>query len=114
MGASIWDQSVVPASNTSLNGINLAENCAASGINDAIRDLVAETKGAVTAVTASGTDTYTATLAPAPSALTTGMTIHLTVTNANTSTTPTLNINSLGAKTIVKNGSAALVAGDIP
>jgi hypothetical protein len=79
-----------------------------------MRELVAETKGAVTGVTASGTDTYSATLAPAPSALTTGMTIHIKFTNANATTTPTLNIGVGGAVTIVKHGSAALAAGDIP
>ena len=63
---------------------------------------------------ASGTDTYTATLSPVPTEYTTGADYHITFTNANTSTTPTLNLNSLGAVTIVKEGSAALVAGDIP
>ena len=63
---------------------------------------------------AAGTDTYTATLSPVPAAYVTGAEYHITFTNANTSTTPTLNINSLGAKTIKKEGSAALVVGDIP
>lgn len=114
MGTSIHDQSVTAASNVSIAGVSAAEGMSPSGVNDVIRGLAAQTKGAVTSVTATGTDTYTATLAPAADALTSGMTIQVTFTNANTSTTPTLAINGLTAKTIVKNGSAALAAGDIP
>jgi hypothetical protein len=38
----IKDYSATPASNTAINGINIAENCNASGINDAIRQLMAD------------------------------------------------------------------------
>lgn len=56
---------------------------------------------------ASGTDTYTATLSPAPTAYTTGMQVRIKIPNANTITNPTLNLNSLGAKTIKgTNGNA--------
>ncbi len=64
--------------------------------------------------TVSGTDTYAATATPTFRAYTTGQLFYGLVTNANTSTTPTINVTSIGAKTIVKNGTAALVAGDIP
>ena len=63
--------------------------------------------------TAAGTDTYTVTITNY-SVYTTGDTYFITLTNANTSATPTLNITSLGAKTIKKEGSLTLVAGDIP
>lgn len=63
-------------------------------------------------VTASGTDTYTATYGE--TAYKTGWPYYITFTNANTSTTPTLNLDSLGAKTIKKNGGLALVPDDIP
>ena len=63
---------------------------------------------------AAGTDTYTATLSPVPTAYVTGVDYHITFTNANTATAPTLNLNALGAVTIKKEGGAALVAGDIP
>lgn len=85
-----------------------------ANLNNGIRATMAGVAGFTQSVTAAGTDTYTATLAPAPSAYVTGGTYYITFTNANTSTTPTLNLNALGAKTIVKNGSAALAAGDIP
>jgi hypothetical protein len=65
------------------------------------------------AYASSGTDTYTATLAPVPTAYNTGQVYAVTFGATNTSTAPTLNLNSLGAKTIKKYGSAALLAGDI-
>lgn len=42
-----------------------------------------------------------------------GVPISLTANLANTNTTPSLNINALGAITIVKGSSTALIAGDI-
>jgi hypothetical protein len=97
-----------------------------SGGGDALRtwaikynqaDFTLDQKG-----TASGTDTYTVTIAaPSPgfttgisalSAYTTGLRFWITFTNANTGAA-TLNINGLGAKSIVKNGSIALSSGDI-
>lgn len=71
-------------------------------------------QGPVNYAVASGTDTYTADPTPAFTAYVTGAHYFISFTNANTSTTPTLNLNSLGAKTIVKEGTAALAAGDIP
>ena len=64
--------------------------------------------------TATGTDTYAATLSPAITIYESGMHYFITFTNANTSATPSLNLNALGAKTITKEGLTALVAGDIP
>lgn len=64
--------------------------------------------------TASGTDTYTCTFAPAIPALYSGQKLRVRFTNANTSTTPSLSPNGLGPYTIKKEGSAALIAGDIP
>lgn len=63
--------------------------------------------------TLSGTDTYTGTLSPAIVTYTTGAKYRSYVTNANTGAA-TVNLNSLGAKSFKKNGSAALTAGDIP
>jgi len=63
---------------------------------------------------ASGTDTYTAALSPAISSYETGAHYFITFENANTVTTPTLNLNSLGAKTIKLEGGIALFVGSIP
>ena len=57
-------------------------------------------------------DAMTGTVTPAPSAYTAGMIVQIIAPGTNTVTTPTININSLGAKTIRKH-QAALVAGDI-
>lgn len=62
--------------------------------------------------TPAGADTYTATVVPAISSYTAGQMFVIKFTTANTGAS-TLNINTLGAKGIVKNGSAALEAGDI-
>jgi plasmid maintenance system antidote protein VapI len=62
--------------------------------------------------TASGTNTYTATLAPVPASLA-SLWCLITFTNANT-TAATINVNSLGAKDIKKADGSALSSGDIP
>jgi hypothetical protein len=59
-----------------------------------------------------GTDTYTVTLAPAPTSLATGLTVNVRFINANTGAS-TLNINGLGAKAILTSQGTALTAGEI-
>lgn len=61
--------------------------------------------------TASGTDTYTATVTPTP-AYQNGLTVKVKFTNANTGAS-TINLNSLGAKSVTKKDGSALSAGDI-
>ena len=48
-----------------------------------------------------------------PTAYTTGMVVKVLPNHANSTTTPTLNFCGLGAKTITKFGTAALVANDL-
>lgn len=62
---------------------------------------------------AGAVNVMTAAPSPALTSLVTGQEVRVLANLANTTTTPTLNVNGLGAKTIVKNGSSALVAGDI-
>ncbi len=64
------------------------------------------------AVDAAGTDTYVVTLDPVPAAYAAGMTIRVRFGTANTGAA-TINVNSLGAKDITKNGATALSTGDI-
>lgn len=62
---------------------------------------------------AAGTNTYTGTISTVTyTSYTTGDAIQILFTNANTAAS-TLNINSIGAKSIVKNGNVALDPGDI-
>lgn len=62
---------------------------------------------------ASGTNTYTVTLSPAITEYTTGLFINVKFTNANTSSSPTLNCNSLGAKNILSIDSSSVYGGQI-
>lgn len=64
------------------------------------------------AVDAAGTDTYAITLSPVPAAYVTGMTVGFKAGASNVGAA-TLNINGLGAKTIVKGVSTALNDQDI-
>jgi hypothetical protein len=67
-----------------------------------------------TYVTGAGTaNVQTATISPAISGLVAGLQVWWLPVAANTTTTPTLNVNSSGAQTITKNGKAALVANDL-
>ena len=68
--------------------------------------------GATTIATVSGTDTLTGSLTPAITAYATGNLFSFVAANTNTGAT-TINLNSLGAKSITKSGTTALVAGDL-
>jgi len=64
----ISEWSPTPANNTDIDGINIAEGCAPSGINDAIREMMSQikdwqagTSGDYTAVSAGGTGVGTLT-----------------------------------------------------
>ena len=62
----------------------------------------------------SGTDTITALAPLSMSAYAAGQVFRFIAAGANTTTGVTLNINSIGAKNITKNGTTALAVGDIP
>lgn len=76
-----------------------------TGLQHNAEKYVADTSGSTTA--------YVATLSPVPTSLTAGMIVYVKIVSANTTTTPSLNVNSLGAKTIVKTNNQALAVGDI-
>jgi hypothetical protein len=61
----------------------------------------------------SGTNTITASASITPAAYAAGQTFRFVSAGANTGAV-TLNVNGLGAKNVTKNGTTALVAGDIP
>ena len=67
---------------------------------------------ATTIATVTGTDTLTGSLTPALTAYATGNLFSFVAANTNTGAA-TINLNSLGAKSITKSGTTALVAGDI-
>lgn len=61
----------------------------------------------------SGADVYVATATPAITTYATGSTYYVKVNSANTTTNPTINFNSVAAKTIVKRAATALAGGDL-
>ena len=63
-------------------------------------------------LTVSGTDTITATVSPALTAYAAGQMFAFVAANTNTGAV-TINISSLGAKSITKNGNTALSVGDL-
>lgn len=67
-----------------------------------------------TAAAAGTADAITATFSPAITAWTNGLRFTLTGCSANATTTPTVNPNGIGAKTIVKQGNLSLSIGDMP
>ena len=82
-----------------------------SNLRNLLRDSI-QTGAPIYAADTAANDTYVVTLDPAPQAYTTGMLINFLVTTANTGAA-TLNVNSLGAKNILKNHDQALATGDI-
>ena len=67
---------------------------------------------AIYAADAGSTDTYAITLSPVPADYTTGMVVRFKANTVNTGAA-TLNVNSLGAKTIVKHLNVTLANSDI-
>lgn len=63
-------------------------------------------------MTVTGTDTYTGSVTPALTAYAAGNTFSFVVPNTNTGAC-TINIDAVGAKAITRDGSTALVAGDL-
>jgi hypothetical protein len=68
--------------------------------------------GATTIATVTGTDTLTGSLTPAIAAYAAGNLFSFVAANTNTGAA-TINLNSLGAKSITKLGTTALAAGDL-
>jgi hypothetical protein len=112
--ADVEDYSVTAASNTD----DFPENQAPSTLNDGGRetqaDIAAMYQRMNGTVTAGGTaDALTASFTPAHTSLVDGRVIVITAASDNATTTPTLNLDTLGAKTITCDGNTALLAGSI-
>lgn len=83
-----------------------------AGVNSATQTALNLKENVISGITAAGTNTYTSTYSPTPTAYTTGFKTLVTFTNANTGAA-TINLNGLGAISIVKGVSTALAANDI-
>lgn len=107
-GLSAVDEGLLSATNSSVPTLPAASSASQATIASQIQ------AGGLTYALVAGTDTYTASLSPAITAYATGMEVKLYFANGNATTTPTINLNGLGAKTIKRGNGVALSAGDIP
>ncbi len=80
-------------------------------LRDAIKSLD-QTGAALYAASTTAANTYTATLSPVPLSYSTGMVVFIKFTNHNTGAA-TINLNSLGAKSLKRADGSALAANDI-
>lgn len=87
------------------NAVNRTDYAAAGQVQDS---------GFQWLTSVSGTDTIAASAVPVILSYSAGQTFRFISAGANATSSVSLNINSLGAKSVVKNGGAVLVAGDIP
>lgn len=112
---SVKNWSTTAGSNATVDSINFAEGQNPSSVNDSARALMADVKewyneitGGTRSGTVSGTDTITLTTTPSLAAYATNQRFLVKAAGANTVSNPTLNVSSLGAKTIKLPGGAAL------
>lgn len=111
------DYSTTAGSNSAISGTNVAEGCLPSGINDAIRQMMADLATDalirnIPTTTGSG-GTYAVTLVPA--AISWTNLLFFCIANADAVGADTINPNALGAKALYKHtssGPAAVAAGD--
>ncbi len=95
-----------------MGGFRMKNAAAATAATDFVIASQIQKGGLHYAVAAGTVDVMTATLTPAIDALTNGLIVVLLSLGGNNTTTPTLNLNGLGAKTIVKGDDQDLVADD--
>jgi hypothetical protein len=97
----------LPMANYKFTGLGAGTDAGDSATLGQVQSTVVKLIGSV-----SGTDTITGSLTPALTAYAAGQMFYFVAAGDNTGAV-TLNINSLGAKNVTKNGSTALVAGEI-
>lgn len=105
------DGQSTPTANISLGGFKIINLAVGTLGTDAAR-LSQVQSGSATYITVSGTDTIVAAGTPALTAYAAGNAFNFVAAGANTGPV-TLNIDSLGAKAVTKDGTTALVANDI-
>ena len=105
------DGQTTVTANIPLNSYKITGLAAGTAATDAAR-LGQVQAGTAALVTVTGTDTYLGTMSPVLTAYAAGNVFTFVVPNTNTSSC-TINIDSLGAKAITRDGSTALVAGDL-
>jgi hypothetical protein len=105
------DGQSTPTSNIPMGGFKITGLGAATNPNDAVR-LAQLQGGTFNYVTVTGTDTLLGSLTPPITSYAVGAMYTFIVQNTNTSAV-TINIDALGARPILRNGSDPLQAGDL-
>ena len=109
---SLGARSIVWHDGSALKAGNLVQGAIFSLYDDGTKFRVLPTGGSNYGIAGGTVDAITATIAVG-AAYADGMMVRVQAAGANTSATPTLNVNSIGAKTIVKLNNQPLIAGDI-
>jgi len=105
------DGQTTPTANIPMGNNKITGLAAGTAATDAANLSQAQSTAAKL-LTVSGTDTITASGSPTVAAYSTGASYYFSPANTNTGAV-TINIDSLGAKSITKNGTTALAAGDL-
>jgi len=113
----VYDHSLTPASNTTISGIDIDENNLPSTMNNALRQHLSDVLAVINDAGAKATTTGAAdvqVLATESSiqALADGVILGFIAGYTNTGAA-TLNVDTLGAKAVVKAAGSALAAGDL-
>ncbi len=110
------DGQTTRTANSPMSGYGHTNVAAASALTMYARASQVQDGSIIWGGTAGGTaNALTLTLSPAPTLLTTGQPVIFTVgASANTAASPTLNVNSIGAKVLYRNdGSSGLAVGEL-
>lgn len=107
------DGQTTPTANLPMGGFKHTGAAVAAATTDYARADQVQNSSLQWLSTVAGTDTITASASLSLAAYAAGQTFRFVAAGANTGAA-TLNVNSIGAKSITKNGTTALAAGDIP
>lgn len=107
------DGQTTPTADLTMGNFKLRNLANAIARTDAVPAGQIQDGGLVTLASVAGTDTITASSAPAITAYTAGQTFDFIAAGTNTTGVVTLNINSIGAKAVTKYGAQGIQAGDI-
>lgn len=107
------DGQQTPTANLTMGTYRLTNLGAATAVADAPQSAQVQNSSLTHLTSVSGVDTITANAAITPAAYVAGQKFTFVSAGANTGAV-TLNVSSLGAKAVTKNGATALAAGDIP
>ena len=106
------DGQTTPTANLPMGGFKHTSVAVAAATTDYARADQVQNGSLVYLTSVSGADTITATAAISLASYATGQKFHFVSAGANTGAV-TLNVNGIGAKAVTKNGTTALVAGEI-